>query len=300
MALLERCVVAAADAGLQQILEGHGGDETLSFAGYGRLHELARQQSWGALSKELSALARREGINAMAAFEGFFGKYGKGRLAGVWRRIRPARRSRKGSVAESSWLAVHWREDTAVQARHRPLQKWDPAGFGTERSHHESVLASPFQPFAFETHSKLLRAYGLEARFPFWDQDVVELSLRLPASQKLRRGQTRDALRSAMRGVLPEIVRLRSDKLDFSGHLVRGILQDRPTVLDTLGLRSAECFDYLDFDTVAEGVRDLESEDRLRRGPAAQGVLAAMTLELWLRSLRGSRHLARAPLETSA
>jgi asparagine synthase (glutamine-hydrolysing) len=205
-----------------------------------------------------------------------------------------------GPIAESSWLAGHWREDAGVQARHRALQTRDPAAFKSERDFHESVLAGPFQPFAFEKHSKLLRAYGLEARFPFWDQDVVELSLRLPAAQKLRHGQTRNALRSAMRGVLPEAIRLRNDKLDFSGHLVRGILKDSATVLDTLGVRNSGCFDYLDFSTVAEGIRDLQSENGTRRGSAAQGVLAAMTLEFWLRSLRGPRPRAREPLETSA
>ena len=49
---------------------------------------------------------------------------------------------------------------------------------------------------------------GVEVRFPFLDERVVDLSLRVPSEMKLRRLQLRHFYKNAMRGFLPnEIIR---------------------------------------------------------------------------------------------
>jgi asparagine synthase (glutamine-hydrolysing) len=59
-------------------------------------------------------------------------------------------------------------------------------------------------------------AHSIEARVPFLDYRLVELSLGLPEEQKLACGVTKRVLRDAMRGVLPEEVRSRLDKIGFA------------------------------------------------------------------------------------
>jgi len=52
-------------------------------------------------------------------------------------------------------------------------------------------------------------AHGVEARVPFLDHELVELGARIPARLKARGGIEKALLRRALRGVLPEEVRLR-------------------------------------------------------------------------------------------
>jgi asparagine synthase (glutamine-hydrolysing) len=58
-------------------------------------------------------------------------------------------------------------------------------------------------------------AHSIEARVPFLDHRLVELAFRLPPETKVRGADTKRLLREAMKGVLPELIRLRRDKLGF-------------------------------------------------------------------------------------
>jgi len=57
---------------------------------------------------------------------------------------------------------------------------------------------------------------GIEARHPFHDRRLIELTLALPPDQFLRLGQNKFILRQAMKGLLPEPVLQRSTKAEFS------------------------------------------------------------------------------------
>lgn len=59
-------------------------------------------------------------------------------------------------------------------------------------------------------------AHSIEARVPFLDHRLVEFNLRLWDRHKIVGGDTKRVLRSAMYGVLPEMVRERRDKLGFA------------------------------------------------------------------------------------
>lgn len=57
---------------------------------------------------------------------------------------------------------------------------------------------------------------GIEYRHPFYDRRLVELALSLPEAQRQRGSHTKFVLRTAMRGRLPEQVRLRIAKVNLS------------------------------------------------------------------------------------
>jgi asparagine synthase (glutamine-hydrolysing) len=59
-------------------------------------------------------------------------------------------------------------------------------------------------------------AHSIEARVPMLDYELVSFAVNCRPSLKLRDGWTKWILRKAMRGVLPETVRLRKSKLGFS------------------------------------------------------------------------------------
>lgn len=59
-------------------------------------------------------------------------------------------------------------------------------------------------------------AHSIEARVPFLDHRLVEFSLALGNDHKIVGGDTKRVLRRAMRGILPDSVRQRRDKLGFA------------------------------------------------------------------------------------
>ena len=58
-------------------------------------------------------------------------------------------------------------------------------------------------------------AHSIEARVPILDHRVVEFAFRLPDELKVNGVETKSLLREAMKGVIPEEVRARRDKVGF-------------------------------------------------------------------------------------
>ncbi len=59
-------------------------------------------------------------------------------------------------------------------------------------------------------------AFGITSRAPFLDHELVEYCIALNDNAKVRSGYTKYILREAMRGIMPEGVRKRVDKMGFS------------------------------------------------------------------------------------
>ena len=62
------------------------------------------------------------------------------------------------------------------------------------------------------TSQKIAAHYGIKMRFPLLDPDLLDYWYHLPPSLLRRNGQGRWLMRQAMKGILPENVRLRRDK----------------------------------------------------------------------------------------
>lgn len=58
-------------------------------------------------------------------------------------------------------------------------------------------------------------AFSIESRVPFISKDIVEFCLSLPVSLRINKGYTKAVLREAIKGIVPEDIRLRVDKLGF-------------------------------------------------------------------------------------
>ena len=58
--------------------------------------------------------------------------------------------------------------------------------------------------------------FSLETRFPFLDHNLVEKTLSVPSSNYIKNGYTKVIMREAFKGILPEKIRMRKDKIGFS------------------------------------------------------------------------------------
>lgn len=79
-----------------------------------------------------------------------------------------------------------------------------------------------YQDTYFSSLQKLLQyedrnsmAFSIESRVPFLDYRLVEFIFSLPIKFKINKGWTKYILRKSMKGVLPEKIRCRKDKMGF-------------------------------------------------------------------------------------
>ncbi len=78
-----------------------------------------------------------------------------------------------------------------------------------------------------EINDRLAALYGVEERRPFNDHKMVKFAFALPEDQHSRNAG-KHIVRQSMRGILPDEIRLRRDKADFSSVVAETLV--RPEV----------------------------------------------------------------------
>jgi asparagine synthase (glutamine-hydrolysing) len=141
----------------------------------------------------------------------------------------------------------------------------------------------------------LLRRFGVEARSPFYDRELVEYGARIPASLKLEGiERTKRLFRVAMEGVLPDVINHRRDKLGHSVPLKNWLRTD-----GVLGRRVGELLapEALERRGIfrPDAVAALAEEHRARRHNHSHRLWSIATLEGWLRRLEGAPAEAAEP-----
>lgn len=125
-------------------------------------------------------------------------------------------------------------------------------------------------------------AHSIESRLPFLDYRLAEFAVNCPASIKFHRGWNKWILRQAMKGVMPEKVRLRKSKLGFDVPLAAWMKEGLPNgkrhIWDVRSLRMER------FVSAAKLVR----ETHLFLNSASSTLPAyflfrALSLEMWAR-----------------
>jgi asparagine synthase (glutamine-hydrolysing) len=229
-----------AESGPTVLLDGHGGDEVVS-QGAARLHELARAGNWLTLAGEVRGLSQVYGETGAAqrwaslvwreAVQPWTRKRGWTRLVArllrkVGGRLRSPSPAVRRAVGSLDIIAPDFRRRIQLEERRRTYLEQQRHVERTARAQHHRHLALPMQGQALEILDRTARARGLEVRFPFFDRRLVEFCLALPADQKLRNGYGRYILRTAMHGRLPDPVRTRLSKVDFTPHLASGLYRE--------------------------------------------------------------------------
>jgi asparagine synthase (glutamine-hydrolysing) len=245
------------DSGTIVGLVGEGSDE--QFAGYGHYHRYSRLQSgvWSQygrlpravrlgvyrlLDAPLRALPSprevRELFRRAAASEPLF-------LSGAVAAWESEKRELRGSGAGAAgWPVLSSVPIAAGYAEHLRAARPD-AGFLDEMIYQEFQLRLP--ELLLMRVDKISMSNSIEARVPFLDHRMVEFTSRIPAEWNLGGGRTKDILKRAVSGLVPEQVIARP-KQGFSLPIrqwLRGPLAGfaRRTIMDS-ALRERGFFDY--------------------------------------------------------
>jgi asparagine synthetase B (glutamine-hydrolysing) len=99
----------------------------------------------------------------------------------------------------------------------------------------EAALAYDYErlPDLLAVDDQMTGAWGLEARAPFTDQRIVDYGLALPISERVGKRH----LRAAVRGIVPDAIIDRTDKMGFPIPLAQWAQRDpvRSFVLERIG-----------------------------------------------------------------
>ncbi len=127
-------------------------------------------------------------------------------------------------------------------------------------------------------------AHGLEARSPFLDHKLMEFAAALPIDLKVRKGESKYLLKSAMRGVLPDRIITRN-KQGFGVPIDRWFRDDcRDFVRETLLSSRSVTRGYF----VRDRVQDLIDNHQQRGITCGYRLYALLMLELWHREYMDS------------
>ena len=140
-------------------------------------------------------------------------------------------------------------------------------------------LTSTNLPALLHYEDRNSMAFSIESRVPFLDVRFVEYVASLPLNQKIRNGITKIALRNAIKGVVPESIRCRMDKMGFVTPEEVWMKEAlRPFILEVLSSSKFHARPYWDAEAV---VRNYLSflEGKSTYSPEIWRIICA---ELWL------------------
>ena len=283
--------------GARVLLTGHWGDQFLFTPGY--LYDLFDHLAWGQVRARLTEWGRWCTDVDPRQFRRNF-------VRGLMKRhvpesLIPWLRRLRANLTRSPQSRLGYTEGMWTRAR-RFASHQPHAGGRFPTTYARALYAearSRYYGLCLEWNNKLASRYGLETAFPFLDRDLVSFVMSIPGDMQAWKGVPKGILREALRGVLPEAIRERRWKADFSHLVNEGMEQDYPKLVQCLQAEElAVKFGYLKGAALKQDLARMK--DRIR-GPhcaVSWGLSDLLGLELWLQVFFGRNNHIHAELET--
>jgi asparagine synthase (glutamine-hydrolysing) len=290
---MSNCLRASAQAkGIRVLLTGLGGDDWLSGSSY-HLADMLRQLRFTSFVRQArfdsQTLSFNPSTHRMIRF-------------GIWptlpifvrRAIRRMRHRGKPPV----WIDAKFARRINLQSRtHQEIMRHPFSSFA-QADLYRSAFSGFGSHFA-EVEERAASWFGIEQRHPFHDRHIIEFALALPENQRWRGNEPKFILRNAMRDLLPESVRQRQTKAEFS-HVFAEVLRQKHCN-DSFASSAISTMEWVD----GKELRRLYLETIHRYESGDEGYSAhvwtlwlAYGIDLWLRAVfleGGDRFAARRP-----
>ena len=264
------CVMRLArERGVTVLLDGQGGDELLAGyppAFYPHLRQTFKEAQFLSLMKEIQGLWHRRTTLP------------DGLLMRALIAVAPS--GLKALLKKLTGHRTDWMEEGFRKRYSRDLVS--PRKFPHDLDNYlYQIFRETILPSLLHYEDRNSMAFSLEARLPFLDYRLVEFAFSLPAEQKIRGGVSKVILRNSMRGVLPEVVRTRKDKMGFvtpEAIWFRTVLKD--TVTEIIASKSFSDRGYFNVREVKESFhRHCEGKINI-----SATIWRWVNLELWCRT----------------
>ena len=259
--------------GFKVILNGHGADELA--AGYYDhfLHhfgDLRRQGGNGLLEAEVQSWLNNHGQERLAHLKDYFTLLDLGRpyMDDYLKHFTPYENA-LGPTLKS------------IQVESKPNQDiFDK--LLTNRLYNE--LRFETLPAVLKAEDRVSMAFSIESRLPFLDYRLVEFMFSVPNTLKIKNGLSKYIQRQALRGVIPETVRTRVEKVGFNAPSEKWFRSHLSQSFEDLG-HDSRLFDLGLLNR--SGFSNLWQEHRSGRKNHYQYLWQVLNLDIWLREYFG-------------
>lgn len=271
----------ACNLGTAIMYSGFGGDEGVSYQGNGYFNELIRKGQHAKLKRDIKSIVNRHGGGFIKRLIKIYINYFLPRVTGLFRK--DWRRDTYNTFAIHKGLARKYRmKRKFFNATSFPVKP-------DVRAMQYFRLMYPSIPERIEETYLLAQQHGIEYRYPFLDVKLIEYFYSLPSEYKYRDGMGRYLYREAMKEILPEKIRRRTDK---SGNTIpyvfAWVLKDEEIFRKTIheGRQNNAChyvnYDKLDdmLDILKDPAKFKEKDFDLR---AFQSAISVLVLQQWQR-----------------
>lgn len=218
---------AVRDSGIKVALDGQGADEL--FGGYpghvgAQLASLLRGRRWGEGLALWRQARRRPGLDGGVLARRALAASAAGPWEGAARRL-------AGREALPDWIEPRWFFDRGVRPS---VADFGPAP-ASLRDQQAASLSRTMLPALLRYEDRNSMAHGVEGRVPFLTTSLAEFALALPGHYHIGPdGETKRLLRRAMRGIVPDEVLDRRDKVGFVTPQTGWLAQLEPWVEEAL------------------------------------------------------------------
>lgn len=222
----------AAEAGITVTLDGQGADEI--FGGYtafrsARFASLMRQGAWG----EMARFAR-----ASSEYPGFARSTFLLRAGGLLmpQRLQETALQAVGRPLVPDWMNAGWFRERGVRFR----SHWRGVGREVLKERMHRFLTEIHLPALLRYEDRNSMAYSIESRVPFLTPQIAEFAYSLPEEYHVAPdGTTKALLKAAMRGLVPDVILDRRDKIGFATPEGQWLRTLQPWVEEVLGSDAA-------------------------------------------------------------
>ena len=254
---------------IKVLLSGFGGDECVSSSANALLTELAKNFYWKELYKEVTYLNLHGRLPVLRKFvkiilNSFFTRY-------YDLFVRPMRvglyRSEK-----YNYLAVSSELESKYKTRKRFYTRMQKRRFRSIRDQQLFALSQSNISGRLESSYRDALRHNLEYAYPLLDIKLIKMSYSLSSRLKYKNGIGRYAVRLALEGLVPEVIRWRSDKgFNTIPNVYDRLKRDELLYIDLIEeSKELNTFHYVDYDKLLKMLKtilSLEDGSRLRITP---------------------------------
>lgn len=203
---------AIRSAGIKVILDGQGADGLLAGnAGYPvpRLHSLLETGKFIRAARFLSNWSRWPDRNRMTELKRAVDEMTTGRVNALIRRL-------GGHPLYPAWVYAGELDALGVTVPHNRIATTDDARGRRLTAYLRHVVTRRGLPLLLRHADRNSMAFSIETRTPFLTTELAHFVMSLPESYlSSDKGETKSVLRAAMRGIVPDAILDRKDKIGF-------------------------------------------------------------------------------------
>ena len=271
----------AGNLGTSIIFSGLGGDEGITNNGSGYFNELISNGQHSKLRDNIKNIVYRRGSRFYKQLIKVYINYYAPWVSNFYKK--DWRKARYRSFALQKNLARKYKMKKRFY--YTPFLPGNP----TVRDIQYFRIMYPNIPERIEETSLLAQQHGIEYRYPFLDVKLVEFFYSLPSEYKYKDGMGRYLFRLAMEEILPEKIRMRSDK---GGNTIPNVfarvLKDEEIFRKIIKeARLKNHYHYVDYDVLDDMLDSFKKMGELKQGDYGlrefQSSMSVLILQKWQR-----------------